>query len=877
MDDIKKTCKKVKNFSAPFLLTAALLCTVYAIFGLFPFGNKTLAWGDMKQQVIPLMLEFTDIIKGKAGFFLNMQNAGGMSFFGVFFFFLSSPFTFSALCVEKGQIYYLVNILVLLKLSLASTTAFYFFYREHPNLSKAVHLSLAVSYGMCGYGLLYFQNLVWLDILYLFPLVILGFMKMVRQGKCAFFIFYLSMMVVVNYYLSYMVYLALLLFSTLFIFFCVPKDSRGAIAGKLGACALLSLILTAVVWLPSLIQCLSSARTAKGILASLQDGELFTELTTTLPMLLCTAAPICLPFLWKPSSFTPKEKAISLSFLGSVIPLVFEPINKMWHTGSYQAFPARYGYFPLFLAIWLFSEFLAKDVASDKEKDSTRLAIAGVSFGLALLFLLCVFVLLFNFENLSSYSRCLWLDQTSFSLLLIFTLCAAVLQLALCLLFRKGKAGIQLLGGGLLSICLIQSIFCGSVFLGSPSNVPEKEQTILQTENDILDDGLYRAKLDTKLCDVNLLGAAGYPTLNHYTSLTDERFLYGMKKLGYSSYWMEASACCGTEISDILLSNKYVLNSFGEWSQTGSGDIGCLVPSGALPKALKHTNRFALQNAIYAALTGDREDAFQRCAMQKSFGLRLQHKDGNTEISLISESPGEIFYEINVTDQAVLYFDAFSQISTRLRENINDAFSVEVNGALFCKSYPTQKCNGILNLGTFSNEKVTVKISISKNVLLRSFGIYSLKKEKSRQFAASLENISLSYQNGRIAGNFETWQKGTSLFLSVPNYLGTKIYVDGKEADFSSVMDCFIEVPLRPGQHNVLLQYVPTGFWEGGAVSSIGCIAVLLRPLYKKKRAMAHVKTWWFQHAWFLLRLAFSMEIAVVYAAPFFLWLWGKL
>lgn len=117
-------------------LTAAVLCGIFFVFELYPFGGKSLAWGDMSQQVIPLLMELKDILAGRAGWFLNLQNAGGMSFWGVFFFFLASPFSFLVIFVEKASIYYLVNIMVIGKLSLASASAGCFFQREVPGLDR---------------------------------------------------------------------------------------------------------------------------------------------------------------------------------------------------------------------------------------------------------------------------------------------------------------------------------------------------------------------------------------------------------------------------------------------------------------------------------------------------------------------------------------------------------------------------------------------------------------------------------------------------------------------------------------------------------------------------------------------------------------------
>lgn len=60
-------------------LTALLLLAVYAACGLFPCGSLSLGWGDMKQQIAPLFLQFRNILLENQGFFLNLAS-GGMDF-----------------------------------------------------------------------------------------------------------------------------------------------------------------------------------------------------------------------------------------------------------------------------------------------------------------------------------------------------------------------------------------------------------------------------------------------------------------------------------------------------------------------------------------------------------------------------------------------------------------------------------------------------------------------------------------------------------------------------------------------------------------------------------------------------------------------------
>lgn len=847
--------RKILPSAAAFGLTALLLSGIFAAFGLFPFGGATLAWGDLSQQVAPLLMEFQDILAGRAGLFLNMQNAGGMSFWGVFFFFLASPWNLLAAFVEKSQIYDLVNLLVLLKLSLASLTASWFFRREAPGLTLPVHLALSLSYGLCGYGMLYYQNLVWLDVLYLFPVVMLGFVRLLDERRAGLLTVSLSLITAVNYYLSYMVFLGLILMGWIFLRIYAPKEERGMLAGKLGTSAGLSLGITAPVWLPSLLQCLDSARTGGGVLESIQSGSFWTRMTTTLPVLLCCAGaalPVLAAFLPK----TPKAKALGICWGLTVLPMVVEPVNKLWHMGSYQAFPVRYGFWPVFLGLWFLAHGLDACSAKAEKGKGRSLALAfgaaGIPAGLG------IALLAVRFEEISGYTSSLWIDPAAFLWLGIFWLICAASLCVLCfrLVRRTPNA---LMGWALLGLCLVQSGFQSAVFIGSASNVPAKSIGVVSGESPG-DEGFYRVKMEKKFCHVNLLGAAGYPTLNHYTSLTDRRFLALMKKLGYSSYWMETSGCCGTKISDFLLSNKYMLDDRLAWSGPLSGDIGYLVPAGRLPESLPAGSRPALQNEL--------------C---RSLGLKealTEYPPASGEIGGTAEQihlePGTLRYEIPVAQRETLYFDAFDCISTRLREKINDCFAVRVNGEELAECYPTQRCSGILCLGEFEKERVTVEVTVRKTANLCSFGVWGLKDEALDALKAALPGGELRYESGGILGQAEA-KEGQALFVSIPWYRGMEVRVNGRPVTPRIVLDCFMEIPLSEGTNEIAIRYIPAGIFPGIAISLIAGIFWLL-PRWRRFPALKAVGEWWDRRAPLLLSGVFGLAVLAVYAAPVLLW-----
>ena len=162
--------KKALPFIFPPLAVLLIMGFAFYRHGLYPFGDGTVSWCDMSQQVIPLLTDFKDIFTGKDGMFLNFHNAGGMDLWGVFFFFIASPYTLLVLFVDKADIIYLVNILTVLKMMTAAVTAQIYFRSCQKKLDHYIGAVLSVIYAFCGYGMFYYQNNIWLDMMYLFPL-----------------------------------------------------------------------------------------------------------------------------------------------------------------------------------------------------------------------------------------------------------------------------------------------------------------------------------------------------------------------------------------------------------------------------------------------------------------------------------------------------------------------------------------------------------------------------------------------------------------------------------------------------------------------------------------------------------------------------------
>ena len=99
---IKKTgassvfAQKIRNGKAVWLsLLFAFVVSffVFAVYTLSPFGNYTVLRMDLYHQYGPLFAELYDRVAEGKSLLYSWHSAGGSSFFGNFFNYLSSPFT----------------------------------------------------------------------------------------------------------------------------------------------------------------------------------------------------------------------------------------------------------------------------------------------------------------------------------------------------------------------------------------------------------------------------------------------------------------------------------------------------------------------------------------------------------------------------------------------------------------------------------------------------------------------------------------------------------------------------------------------------------------------------------------------------------------
>ena len=98
IENVKNTLNKFIWLLPPLIVCAAMTF-LSKVNGLYPFTGKTIAWCDMDQQVIPLLLDFKDILARKEGLFFQLQKRERHELFRRVFLFPFQPvFLFGGIC-----------------------------------------------------------------------------------------------------------------------------------------------------------------------------------------------------------------------------------------------------------------------------------------------------------------------------------------------------------------------------------------------------------------------------------------------------------------------------------------------------------------------------------------------------------------------------------------------------------------------------------------------------------------------------------------------------------------------------------------------------------------------------------------------------------
>lgn len=233
-----------------FLIPLAVMCGIFIINGVYPFGDESFMHSDMYHQYVPFLSEMQSKLKNGDSLFYSWNVGIGSNFLALYGYYMASPINWLVVLVPDQYLIEFMTWLVALKIGLCGFT-FCFYLTRHFRTKSFVLVPFAIFYALSGFLAAYNWNVMWLDCVVLFPLIAVGLEALVKEGKYKLYCISLALCILSNYYISIMVCIFLVLYFLLQLV-CSHMSLRqmGAAAVRFALFSLLAGGLAAVLLIP---------------------------------------------------------------------------------------------------------------------------------------------------------------------------------------------------------------------------------------------------------------------------------------------------------------------------------------------------------------------------------------------------------------------------------------------------------------------------------------------------------------------------------------------------------------------------------------------------------------------------------------------------
>ena len=217
----KKWIRKEDCFA--FLLPLIAMLIIFIGKGIFPFGKESFLRTDLYHQYAPFLRAFQAKLQSLGTFSYSFDVGLGVNFRALQAYYLASPLNFFVLFFPKTLVVEYITYLIVLKIALSGLSASVYF-RKHFRRNDYAATLFGMLYALSGYIAAYSWNVMWLDCIALFPLILLGLEILMEKGNPILYTLSLALSILSNYYISIMICLFLFFYFVALLFYHVRKS-----------------------------------------------------------------------------------------------------------------------------------------------------------------------------------------------------------------------------------------------------------------------------------------------------------------------------------------------------------------------------------------------------------------------------------------------------------------------------------------------------------------------------------------------------------------------------------------------------------------------------------------------------------------------------
>ncbi|MCM1058030.1 MAG: YfhO family protein [Firmicutes bacterium] len=823
--------RKIKQESTvlllAFLLPVVVMLMLFIVNGIYPFGGRSFLTGDLYHQYMPFFSELLHKIRGGESLDFSFHVGIGSNFLALFVYYLASPFHIPALLVGEGHLVEFISYLVVFKTGLCGLTACYYFQKHFETKDGAV-LLFSMFYSFSGFMAAYNYNIMWLDCIWLLPLILLGLERLVRKGKCVLYCLTLAFSIFTNFYLSIMICIFLVLYFAVLL--VTERKNRLRSVGRFALFSLLAGGMAAILLFPEVCAIL---RTDFGETVFPKEAESYFSVLDMLarhcicvytergldhwPNIYCGSMVLMLiPMYLMNRRISIREKFCRLALAGFML-LSFSTniLNFIWHGLNYpDSLPARQSFMYVFLVLTMCYEAYHRLQETEAQQ---------ILYG----YLCAVGFLLFCEK---------FVDHEDFELgVKLLTLLFVTMYAVLLYLYRTKRKETVRLGVAAAALALVLAE-CGVNTWDTSIGTTDRAAYLDQQEDyralyeltEERTEGFYRVEKFTRKTK-NDAALTGYPSASVFSSTMNSDVMDLYKRLGMRHSKVYYGFDGATGLTSALLNVSYM---FGESETYECGLYTKLAQSGDI--FLYECNE-TLPFGYVAPVGFDIPEGYENQAM--NLQNRIVQELGVSGQLFRKAEKSEKGDDIGFTPkEGGVYYALVTASGTGKIRCVGGSRDEETFGDL--------KRGCILYLGYLEKgQTITLTNGDEKDETPEiSADIYRMDEEVLRQALAvlsenHLENV--AWESDHISGRIDL-EKSGRLILSVPYEDGWTVRINGEEVKGELFGGCLMAFDLEPGVYELEMTYRPVGA-VAGIIVTVVSIAVFagVMVLGKVKRRKA--------------------------------------
>ncbi len=796
---------------AAFFVPVLVLVVIFAQRGIFPFGEECFLRTDMYHQYAPFFSEFQYKLTHGGSLLYSWDIGMGVNFSALYVYYLASPMNWLvALCPRQFLIEFM-TVLIVIKTGL-SGLFFTWYLRKHTGTREFGSCFFGIFYALSGYMAAYSWNIMWLDCILLFPVILFGLERLVKEKKGMVYCIALGLSILSNYYISIMICIFMVIYAAVLVILYPPKKGKefAATAGRFTLYSLLAGGLAAVVLLPEIYALQATAsgnfdfpKTVSSYFSifdmiARHIGNVQTEIGLDhWPNIYCGVAVLMLLLLYLGNkNIKIKEKAVYFSLL-----LFFyasfsvNVLNFIWHGFHYpNSLPCRQSF--IYIALVLVMCYKAYLELKNTPWKHIVMAFWGAA----------AFVILA--EKLVD-------NEEQFHFAVFY---AAILFLALytgCIYLYHSRKWCR--DGVLLAV--LGLVFCESAVNMAVTSIPTTSRTAYVKDNEdtmLLADSIRSSvfyRIEKGESRTKNDGAwMNFPSASLFSSVASAAMSDFFKSVGCESSTNAYSVKGSTPFIDALFATRYGIYPDQQPADGLKEQIGrqgsmwfyenkYTLPVGFVMPQDMETN-WVLDSGNPANVQND---------LSSVLGVSnlLVPAEGVSEgkkLTFTADASGD--YYVYVTNKKVEEVSAEIGERSLSFDNVDRGYFLEL---------------GYLPKG----QEVILQSQTDGNPAMQA-EIWRFDPEAMEEIYQCLSKSPLelsSWTDTGLAGSINTPEGGT-MFTSIPYDKGWKIWVDGTAVSGRPVFDAFLGVDLEPGEHKIRLSYEPQGLKTGAVITGVSAAAV---------------------------------------------------